>query len=83
MKGEIINKLPDANHGNVVIIGNSHYSYLIKEPPRAKRKELEMKYKIKRGTFIILYTAAAPFVIKNEAEYIKDICEQMELERSK
>ncbi|MFZ2338120.1 MAG: hypothetical protein WAW07_00170, partial [Bacteroidales bacterium] len=79
MKEDLITKLPDANQDNVVIIGNSHYSYLAKVLPNTKREYFKIKYKIKKGTFLILYTAAAPFVIKNEAQYLKDIIDQMAL----
>ncbi len=77
MKNGLLDKLTNSNPDKVQIIGNSHYCYLIKKLPYAKREEFKNKYSINEGTFCILYTAAAPFVIKNEGVYINDIVEQL------
>jgi hypothetical protein len=54
-------------------VGNLHHSYLNDPDYLMTKKEFEEMFKCDLNNPVILYTAAVPWVVKNEQEYIKDV----------
>jgi hypothetical protein len=54
-------------------VGNLHHSYLNAPDYLMTKKEFEEMFKCDLNNPVILYTAAAPWVVKNEQEYLNDV----------
>jgi len=70
VKKNILNYDKDSK---IEIIGNLHHSYLRSLKNVLPKKEFDSMFNITAEQLIILYTAAAPWIVKNEFEYVLDL----------
>jgi hypothetical protein len=76
MKYELLKKYDDINKENVSIIGCGHFCSFFSQSSLIKKSEFLQKNNIfDPNSIIILYSAAAPWVIENEKRYIRIISE--------
>lgn len=68
---------------DVKIIGCSHFAYLNEEKNILSKDEFENKFKCDTSSPIILYTAAAPWVVTNEFKYVMDVYKILQKHYSK
>ncbi|PHR59477.1 MAG: hypothetical protein COA44_00620 [Arcobacter sp.] len=77
MKDELLKINPHINEEKILIIGCSHFCEF--SPKANAPTKIEKKLNLNDDEKLILYIAAAPFVVKNEHLYLKLLEEKLEI----